>query len=97
MDYAKEILDQLGGNRFRSMTGAKHFGKDDNKQSISFKIGRNCKQINYVTIKLTSMDLYNISFIKMRKCQMTKVEIKGIYFDQLQSIFTENTGLNTIL
>ena len=50
------ILKQLGGNRFIAMTGAKHFGVGPN--GMSFKIGRNSKRVNHVTIDYDSCLLY---------------------------------------
>ena len=39
MRVAKTILEQLGGNHFRMMTGAKNLAGDEN--SLSMRIGRN--------------------------------------------------------
>jgi len=95
---AGTILKQLGGNRFIAMTGAKHFVKDDNKRLISFKIGRNAKGVNYVTIKLTSMDLYDMSFLSIRAGKIkVKSTSKGLYNDMLQDAFTRHTGMYTHL
>ena len=95
---AGEILKQLGGNRFIAMTGAKDFAKDDKKAMICFKIGRNCKAVNYVKISLNSMDTYDIEFINIRKFNVTiKSKATNVYNDQLQGIFTEHTGMNTHL
>ena len=95
---AGEILRQLGGNRFITMTGAKHFVADDKKKLIIFKIGRNSKGVNYIKITLTSMDTYDMEFIMMRAGKMTtKSKATGVYNDQLQETFTEHTGLYTRL
>jgi len=95
---AGEILKQLGGNKFIAMTGAKNFIRDDNKKLISFKIGRNCSGINYVKITLNSMDTYDMEFINIRAGKITiKSQAEGVYNDQLQSIFTEHTGMYTHL
>lgn len=95
---AGEVLRQLGGNRFIAMTGAKDFFKDDKKAMIGFKIGRNCNNINYVRITLNSMDTYDLEFINIRKFKVTiKSKAEGVYNDQLQSIFTEYTGMDTHL
>lgn len=99
---AKRILAQLGGNRFIVMTGAKHFLGD--KLSLSFKIGGNCKRVNYVKIVYDeSRDLYNMGFYYAsvsKKSGPQKKEIaayNGIFFDQLQELFTEATGMDTHL
>ena len=95
---AKEVLNQLGGNKFVAMTGAKNFVKDDSKRMIAFKIGKNCKGVNYVRITLNSMDTYDMEFISVRGGKLTvKSEANNIYNDQLQEVFTEHTGLYTRL
>ena len=96
--YAGEILRQLGGNKFIAMTGAKDFARNDDKKQITFKIGRNSSGINCIRIILNSMDTYDMEFIRLRAGKITVVnEVKGIYNDQLQEIFTEYTGMCTHL
>lgn len=96
MQVAKTILEQLGGNKFIVMTGAKNFvGSDD---SLSFRIGRNAASVNAVTITLLPSDTYRMDFYRIRKSQITQVkEFTDVYADQLQSLFTEATGLYTSL
>jgi len=93
---AAELLKQLGGNKFIMMTGAKNFVVGP--KGAGFKIGRNSKGINYVRIDLDGRDLYNMEFIQLRGVNM-KVKSKetGVYFDQLQKLFTKNTGMYTSL
>lgn len=102
MIVAKTILEQLGGSQFRTMTGAKNFIAGPN--TLSFRIGRNCKQVNYVLVTLTAQDTYNIKF--ERVCRIKKAphilrfiiaEKLGIYCDQLRPIFEEATGMRTKL
>jgi hypothetical protein len=96
---AEEVLQQLGGKKFITMTGAKNFVKNDPKKQIIFKIGGGAKGgINYVRISLTSMDLYTVEFLKARGTELKVVAVeKGVYNDQLQQIFTKHTGFNTKL
>jgi len=95
---AEEVLKQLGGNRFIAMTGAKNFVKNDKERSITFKIPKAKSGITHVKITLTSMDVYNVEFISVRGMKMKTVkQVKGIYNDQLQKIFTQYTGLYTSL
>ncbi len=98
---AGEMLKQLGGNRFIMMTGAKNFGVGP--KGAGFKIGRNSKGVNFVRIDLKN-DLYNMEFIQLRKKRGSmdvnmKVlkRVKGVYADQLQSVFTKHTGMYTSL
>jgi hypothetical protein len=93
---AVTILEQLGGNRFIAMTGAKDFIKDEVNRMIGFKIGRNSKSINYVRITLNGKDLYDMEFLRKRKLDLKVVsKANDVYFDQLQDVFTENTGMYT--
>jgi NAD/NADP transhydrogenase alpha subunit len=95
---AETILQQLGGNKFIAMTGAKNFWSDSNYNKMGFQIGRNSKSISHVAITLNSKDLYNIEFVRIRKNQVKIVsKVVDIYADQLQDVFTENTGLDTHL
>lgn len=95
---ANTILQQLGGNRFITMTGAKHFICDNHM--LAFQLpNRFAKDgINGVRITLTPMDLYKMEFIKVGKCKLTTVkEYDGVYDDMLQDLFTKTTGLDTHL
>ena len=58
MSVAKEFLNQLGGNKFRVMTGAKNFMGFS--EGLVMKIGRNSSNSNYLKITLNSMDLYDM-------------------------------------
>ena len=92
------ILQQLGGNKFVAMTGAKNLGTSGNKKNLSFGIGRNSKGVSHVMIKLTSMDLYDVEFINMRGAKRKVIKkVKGVYGDMLPKIFTKYTGMNTRL
>ena len=100
---AKVLLQQLGGNKFIMMTGAKNFGLGP--KGMGFKIGRNSKKINYIRIDLDrGKDLYNMEFIRMarKKGELSPTmkvvkKIKGVYADQLQKMFTKYTGMYTSL
>ena len=89
------ILNQLGGKRFIMFTGAKHFGVG--KEGLSFKIGRNSKQVNHIKIDYDrGRDLYNMKFDWVTKKGIkTKKEVKGVYADMLQDVFSRHTGMAT--
>lgn len=94
MKVAETILNQLGGNRFIAMTGSKNFAASENY--LSMKLTRNASGANYLKITLTPMDVYKMEFISIRGNSIkTKVEFDNVYCDQLQSLFTEATGLYT--
>jgi hypothetical protein len=94
---AEEVLQQLGGRKFIAMTGAKNFVKDDKAKSITFKIPRAKDGITHVMITLNSSDTYTINFLSIRGNNIKQKPVKGVYNDQLQSVFTQYTGLYTSL
>ena len=95
---AKDTLNHLGGKRFIAMTGAKPLTIDKKRKELLFKIGRNAKGINLVTIRLTSLDLYDMEFAQVRMGnKKVKAVEKRVYGDQLQKFFKKHTGMNTYL
>jgi hypothetical protein len=99
LQIAKTILQQLGGNKFVVMTGAKNLTSIGN--GLSFRLpghGFTKNGINYVKIILAPSDTYNIELGKIRGTTYKIINtINDVYFDQLQEIFTRETGLNTHL
>ena len=104
---ADEILRQLGGSRFRAMTGAKHFVALDDGSSehdmacrlggVSFRIGRNAKSINWVRIEVSFDDTYEVTFGRGLKNPRPVRTFDGIYCDGLRDLFERETGLYTSL
>lgn len=100
MEQAREILRQLGGGRFRVMTGAKNFGASP--EGLSFRLPGGagyCREgINAVRVKLTSLDLYDVQYMRVRGSKVVTVtESTGLYADMLQGDFERVTGLRTRL
>ena len=95
---AKTILEQLGGQKFIVMTGAKNFFYVGSN-GLTFKIGRNKTRANTIVIKLNSKDLYDMELYRIdRNANEFKIsEANDVYCDQLQEIFTSETGLYTSL
>ena len=92
------ILNQLGGNRFIAMTGANKFVQSAKDNWLAFRIGRNTSKANYVKIQLMPNDTYTVTFIRIHGMKYTELKVYDtIYFDQLETIFTEYTGLYTRL
>ena len=90
------ILKQLGGNKFRMMTGAKNLAGDEN--SLSMRIGRNSSNSNYLKITLNSMDTYDMKFYRLWRFEEKSVcEYNNIYCDMLTDMFTAHTGMYTSL
>ena len=94
---ANEIYRQLGGNRFRVMTGAKNMVSTEN--GIRMRIGRNKTNANYMEVVLNSMDLYDTTFAKVtRMGEMKSVRTyDNVYNDMLVSLFESHTGMYTSL
>ena len=92
------ILQQLGGNKFIAMTGAKNFVQDGDKM-LAFSLPRGADNgINKIKITLQNNDLYWIEFYKLRGVELTGVDMSfDIYADKLQETFTNITGLDTHL
>jgi len=96
---AKTILEQLGGNKFVVMTGAKNFINWGNGLSFKLPGAEFAKQgINYVKITLDPSDTYTMEFGRTRGSEYKVINThNNIYFDVLQEVFTRETGLETHL
>lgn len=95
---ANTIIMQLGGSRFRGMTGAKDFFATD--AGLSFKLpGTMTKnRINYIEINLDPSDTYNMKFKNIRGMKVKTVsEFSMVYDDMLQDVFKSETGFDTHL
>ena len=100
---AQTILMQLGGRRFVAFTGSKQL--TDMGNGLRMNLARNKTSANRLDIIYDGgTDLYNLRFYRKTFSKKTfEVKVKdiakyeGIYFDQLQSLFTEVTGLRTHL
>lgn len=96
---ANIILQQLGGNRFITMTGVKNLVSS--KSSLQFDMPRSPKVkggINKVSITLNSNDTYNIIGYRYAKLELTKIqEMKDVQASNLKSAFTSMTGYHTSL
>ena len=97
LKVAETILEQLGGNKFCVMTGAKNLGGTED--SLSMKIGRNSSNSNYLKITLNSMDLYDMEFCKLTRMGEKKsvTEYSDVYNDMLTEVFEKHTGMYTSL
>jgi len=112
MEAAREILNQLGGNKFLAMTGSKNLAGGDN--FLSMRLSKNASRANYLKITLTPLDTYKMEFINHVKAKVkidaenkaisykpdeliTVKSLDSVHCDQLQEIFTSVTGLRTHL
>ena len=94
---ANEIYRQLGGNKFRVMTGAKMMVSTEN--GIRMRIGRNKTNANFMEVSLNGLDLYDVTFAKVTKMgEMKSVKTyDNVYNDMLVEIFESHTGMYTSL
>ena len=109
MSSAGTILEQLGGNKFIAMTGASHFVSDGN--TLRMTLPKNGSKANRLYITLDEgTDTYTMHFFRYTAPRRTtktltftseKVkelyDTRGVYFAQLQPIFTSVTGFYTHL
>lgn len=94
---AQTILQQLGGNKFTTMTGAKNFVrlKSGLQFDISGRLASN--KANRVTIELVN-DLYNVTYYRVRGLDFKKISsTTGIHAGNLAASFKQATGLDTHL
>lgn len=97
-EVAAIIYSQIGGDRFKVMTGAHSFGATT--QGLVFKLPKG----KYFIIKLNGKDLYDLSLWRNGQFRKDKyIEAKvlkesvDIFAENLQDSFTEMTGLYTSL
>ena len=98
---AKIILQQIGGSRFLTMTGPRDYINLGN--GLRMSLSRNKTSANRLEIIYDEgADLYNLRFYRQSFSKKTfEVKTKdiktyeGVYFDMLEEIFTDVTGLYT--
>lgn len=97
MTKAQTILDQLGGRRFATMTGARNF--IDLGNGLQFDLPRGTKnKATKVRVELNEKDLYDVRFVSVRNLSVIeRGAFPDIYADRLQPLFTEQTGFDTHL
>ena len=98
---AETILQQLGGNNFTFMTGAKNFlygvSEKTSNAFISFQFPM-CRRVNRCHVELMPDDTYYVRFGKYNGRTLDYTigcEFEGVYADMLQDVFTSHTGLET--
>lgn len=99
MSVAQEILNQLGGNKFIVMTGAKNLVDCGNGLAVKFpRVKTEAGQVNYMKVKLNGMDLYDVEYGYIRGANYkVQTESNGLYNDMLVKDFENTTGLYTRL
>lgn len=99
---ANIIWAQLGAGMFRAMTGAKSLLAIGTKEGPGLMFALPARfasdGINRVEIILTPENTYDLFFLRVwGKKVRTVREMRGIYCDNLQSAFTQATGLDCSL
>lgn len=97
---AEITLQQLGGRRFITMTGAKDLMAGENYLQFGLPENFAIKGINKVRIDLTPSDTYTMHFYAchFQKHTFDTVSVvEGVYCEDLCRIFTDETGLATSL
>jgi hypothetical protein len=98
LTVANEILNQLGGQRFRAMTGAKSFVGSGDALTFRLPTGLAKDRINCVRITLTPADDYKIETMAIRGLNVKPVATEeGVFVDTLRATFKAMTGLDTSL
>lgn len=100
MQVAKTILEQLGGNRFLAMTGARTLvtGQTLGVHWLQFDLPRGLSPVSRVVVRLMPSDLYEMDFYAGRGIHCRKLSTSdNVYADQLRATFTAATGLDTSL
>jgi hypothetical protein len=91
---AQEILRQFGGRMFVMMTGATSFAASENSLSFRFKGSKKWKACK---VELTPLDVYRVTFYKMRGFDVVSDVHEEVYNDNLREVFERATGLYTSL
>jgi hypothetical protein len=94
---ADTILQQLGGQRFVIMTGAKHLAGGESHLQFGLPANFAKDGINKVVVELNrATDTYNVRGYKIRGVKVLEVtSVMCVYADQLQATFSRITGLDT--
>lgn len=92
------ILEQLGGNKFLAMTGAKRLVLLERGLQFDIPVSQG---VDRVQIVLAGADTYTVAFYKWKARELALKAVgpfvNGVYAAELQSIFAARTGLRTSL
>ena len=100
MEVAEIILAQLGGNKFRVMTGARNLLGSPDYLQFDLPRGFAKNKATKVRILLTPADTYTVTFYqwKPRALELAVLEeVSDVYVSDLRRIFTDRTGLDCTL
>jgi hypothetical protein len=97
LQIANTIIGQLGGRRFKVMTGARDFLALDS--GVSFRLpafpGVQC---NAVRVVLEASDTYTVEFLRVWGRSVKSLSVHSdIYAEDLSGLFERETGLRVSL
>lgn len=95
---AQTIVRQIGGGMFVAMTGAT-FIVPANYYGVVIRF-KGCKKCQWLHVRYNSNDLYDLKFTRFNNKtgeEIVVAQFSDIYWDQLQEIFEQTTGLYTSL
>lgn len=91
---AETIFNQIGGNFFCVMTGAKNFVYSHNSLQFSFPLSMNKNKC--VIIYNEGRDTYTVQFWRVKKYDwVLRSDTCDVYASDLQRLFESETGLYT--
>lgn len=97
---AQTILQQLGGNKFLAMIGAKNLMSHGAENALSFRLSSTMtkNKSNHIKITLNGNDLYDVTFSKIFKMTVKEISsFSDVYAENLVELFESETGLATKL
>lgn len=94
MQVAQTILQQLGGNRFVAMTGARDFVGLENGLVFALPQRLCVNKANKVRVRLASDDTYTVEFFSIRGQNVRTISDHSmVYADNLAQLISDQTGL----
>lgn len=94
---AQTILDQLGGGRFITMTGARELVGTPNALRFRLPANLTVNRCTHMEVRLVD-DLYDLCLFKVIRGAAEVHEARsGVHVEQLRETFTRMTGLETSL
>lgn len=95
---AQTILEQLGGNKFLAMTGARDllYGGE---YHLQFRLPRGAakNKATNVTVKLIGDEHYELMFYKVHRFNITQISKFETIPENMRETFTRETGLHCTL
>jgi hypothetical protein len=96
-DVANTIARQIHVGKYRVMVGAHNVCAVENGLAFSFKAKAENKA-NIFKIVLENNDTYTLYFMRLYGMKLTQISMhKGVYWDQINSIFESETKLRVSL